>query len=51
MGNPNLQAAAQQVKDALDKIANAKNDPAAVQQAINDAKAKVDQLVQQSEQP
>jgi hypothetical protein len=41
---------AQQIKDALDKIAKAKDDPEQIQQLVNDAKAKVDQLVQ-ADQP
>jgi F0F1-type ATP synthase membrane subunit b/b' len=44
----NLDQAAQQVKQALDKIAQAKDNPQQLQQMINDAKAKVDQLVQQA---
>jgi RNase P/RNase MRP subunit p30 len=40
--------AAQQVKTALDKIAAAKNNPEQLQQAITDAKTKVDQLIQQA---
>ncbi len=44
----NLDQAAQQVKQALDKIAQAKDNPQQLQQMINDAKAKVDALVQQA---
>jgi plasmid stabilization system protein ParE len=36
----------QQLKDALDKIAQAKNNPEQIEQLVNDAKAKVDQLAQ-----
>ena len=50
MGNQNLKAAADQVKQSLDKITQAKNDPAQVQAAINEAKQKVDQLCQQADQ-
>ena len=50
MGNQNLKSAGEQVKAALDKIAQAKNDPQAMQAAINDAKSKVDQLCQTAEQ-
>jgi len=46
----NIQDAANQVKAALDKIAQAKDNPQQIQQAVNDAKAKVDQLVQQAGQ-
>jgi ABC-type Fe3+-hydroxamate transport system substrate-binding protein len=41
---------AQQIKDALDKIAKAKDHPEQIQQLVNDAKAKVDQLEQSSQQ-
>lgn len=41
----------QQLKDALDRIAQAaKNNPDQVQQLVTDAKAKVDQLAQASQQ-
>jgi hypothetical protein len=46
----NVRDAAQQVKTAIDKIAQAKNNPEQLQQAVNDAKAKVDQLIQQTGQ-
>jgi len=46
----NLRDAAQQVKQALDKITQAKNNPEQVQQAVNDAKQKLDQLIQQAGQ-
>lgn len=46
----NIQQAAEQVKAALDKIAQAKSNPDQVQQLVNDAKAKVDQLVSQAQQ-
>jgi plasmid stabilization system protein ParE len=36
----------QQVKDALDKIAKAKDNPEQIQQLVNEAKTKVDQLAQ-----
>jgi hypothetical protein len=42
--------AGQQLKQALDKIAQAKDNPQQIQQMVNDAKAKVDQLVQQANQ-
>ncbi len=46
----NVQQAAQQVKQALDKIAQAKSNPQQLDQLIQDAKQKVDQLVQQADQ-
>jgi phage shock protein A len=46
----NLQQAAQEVKSALDKITAAKSNPQQLDQAINDAKSKVDQLTQQASQ-
>ena len=45
-----IRDAAVQLRQALDKIAQIKNNPEQLQQAINDAKAKVDHLVQQAEQ-
>jgi hypothetical protein len=42
--------AAKQVKDALDRINQIKNNPDQVQKAVEDARAKVDQLVQQASQ-
>ena len=45
----NIQNLAQQLKAALDKIAAAKDNPQQVQQAVNDAKAKVDQLAQEAQ--
>lgn len=47
---PNTQAAGQQLKQSLDKIAQAKDNPAQVQQLVNDAKAKVDQLIHEASQ-
>ena len=46
----NLRESGQQLKAALDKIAAAKANPEAVQQAVNDAKAKLDQMIQQADQ-
>jgi phage shock protein A len=46
----NIQAAADQLKAALDRIAQNKGDPNQVQQAVNDAKAKVDELTQAASQ-
>jgi hypothetical protein len=40
----NTQDLANQLKAALDRIAQNKNNPDQVQQAVNDAKAKVDEL-------
>jgi hypothetical protein len=47
---PNVRDAGQQLKTALDKIAASKNNPDQVQAAVNEAKQKVDQLVQSAEQ-
>ena len=44
------QQTAQQIKDALDKIAQAKSNPEQVQQLVNEAKTKLDQFVQQATQ-
>jgi uncharacterized protein (UPF0147 family) len=46
----NVQDAANQLKAALDRIAQNKNDPNQVQQAVNDAKTKVDELAQAASQ-
>lgn len=46
----NIRDSAQQVKQSLDKIAQAKSNPEQVQQAVTEAKAKVDQLIQQADQ-
>ena len=46
----NVQQLAQQLKAALDRIAAAKDNPQQVQQAVNDAKTKVDQMAQEAEQ-
>lgn len=43
-----IKQGATQLKAALDKIAQAKNNPEQVQQAVNDAKAQVDALVNQA---
>ena len=48
--NQQLKSQGEQVKQALDKIAQAGTDQQKIQQAVNDAKAKVDQLCQQAEQ-
>lgn len=45
----NTQQAAQQIKDALDQIAQVKANPEQVQQKVNEAKVKVDQFVQQAD--
>jgi methyl-accepting chemotaxis protein len=44
----NVQNLAQQLKAALDRIAAVKNNPDQIQQAVNDAKAKVDQLAKEA---
>jgi hypothetical protein len=44
-----IKEAAAQLKTSLDKIIQAKNNPEQVQQMVNDAKAKVDQLCKQAE--
>ena len=44
----NVQTLAQQLKAALDRIAAVKDKPDQVQTAVNDAKAKVDQLAQEA---
>lgn len=44
----NVDNAGQQLKQSLDKIAQAKDNPAQVQQMVNDAKAKVDQLIHEA---
>ena len=46
----NLRATAQAVKQAFDRIQQAKANPQQLEQAITDAKAKVDQLVQEADQ-
>lgn len=46
----NVQDTANQLKAALDRIAQAKNDPNQIQQAVNDAKAKVDELAREAGQ-
>jgi predicted transcriptional regulator len=46
----NIQELANQLKAALDRIAAAKSNPEHVQQAVNDAKAKVDELAQHAQQ-
>jgi hypothetical protein len=46
----NTQDLANQLKAALDRIAQQKNNPDQVQQAVNDAKAKVDELAQAASQ-
>ena len=46
----NIQDAAQQVRAALDKITQHKDDPDQVQKTVNEAKTKLDQLVQQAGQ-
>lgn len=46
----NLDQAAQQVKQSLDKITQAKDNPQQIQQAVQEAKQKVDQLIQQANQ-
>lgn len=48
--NQQLKSAGEQLKASLDKIAQAKSNPEQMQQAINDAKQKVDQFCQQAEQ-
>jgi len=45
-----LRTAANEVKQCFDKIKQAKNDPAQLEQAINSAQQKVEQLVQQAGQ-
>jgi predicted outer membrane protein len=45
-----VQDAGQQVNQALDKIMQAKDNPQQLQQAVNDAKQKVQQLIQQAQQ-
>ena len=47
---PDIQHAAQEVNDALDRITQAGSDQNAVRQAVNDAKQKVQALVQQAQQ-
>jgi predicted transcriptional regulator len=47
----NTQDLANQLKAALDRIAQNKNDPSQVQQAVNDAKTKVDELAHAASQP
>jgi phosphoketolase len=46
----NIQDAANQLKAALDRIAQNKNDPNQVQQAVNDAKTKVDEMAREASQ-
>jgi hypothetical protein len=46
----NVQDAANQLKAALDRINQNKNDPNQVQQAVADAKTKVDELMQAASQ-
>ncbi len=46
----NIQATADQLKAALDRIAANKNNPDQVQQAVNDAKTKVDELAREASQ-
>ena len=50
MSTQNLRETGNQVKAALDRITQAKNDPAQVQQAVTEAKSKIDQMIQQSDQ-
>jgi len=50
MANQQLKSAAEQVKSSLDRITQAGGDQQKIQQAVNDAKQKVDQLCQQAEQ-
>lgn len=46
----NVQDTANQLKAALDRIAQNKNNPDQVQQAVNDAKTKVDELAREASQ-
>ena len=45
--NQNLQQVSEQIKQTLDRIAQAKDNPQQVQQLVTDAKQKIDQLTQQ----
>ena len=45
-----LKDAAQQVKQALDQLQQATSDPNRMQQAISNAKQKIDQLVKMAEE-
>ena len=47
---PDLHSAAQEVNAALDRITQAGTDQHKIQQAVQDAKAKVQALVQQAQQ-
>jgi hypothetical protein len=46
----NIQDSANQLKAALDRIAQNKNNPDQVQQAVTDAKTKVDELAREAMQ-
>lgn len=45
-----IRDAANQLRAALEKISQVKNNPEAVQKAVDDAKTKVDQMAKQAEQ-
>lgn len=46
----NVQQTAQQVRQALDKITQNKDNPQKVEQAVNEAKQQVEKLVQEAQQ-
>jgi len=45
-----MQQLGDQMKQSLDKIAAAKNDPNGIERAVTEAKQKIDQAVQQASQ-
>jgi methyl-accepting chemotaxis protein len=46
----NIQESAQQLKQALDRIMSARENPEEVKKLVEEAKQKIDQFVQQSQQ-
>lgn len=46
----NVQQTAQQVRQALDKITQNKDNPQKVEQVVNEAKQQVEKLVQEAQQ-
>jgi phage gp36-like protein len=50
MANQQLKSQGEQLKQSLDKITQAGGDQQKIQQAVQDAKTKIDQFVQQADQ-